>query len=82
VAAHHSTGSAATIDTRRAETQSGSAAPRAQESVARKYATTVQIIRQIALIGCRRSEMIGLMRTEEADREIDDFMTVPRSRPG
>ena len=43
---------------------------------------TVQIIRQIALTGCRRSEMIGLMRTEEADREIDDFMTVPRSRPG
>jgi integrase len=26
-----------------------------------KYATTVQIIRQIALTGCRRSEMIGLM---------------------
>jgi hypothetical protein len=43
---------------------------------------TDQIIRQIALTGCRRSEMIGLTRTEDADREIDDFMTVPRSRPG
>jgi hypothetical protein len=30
------TGSAATIDTRRAETQSGSAAPQAQESVTRQ----------------------------------------------
>lgn len=29
-----------------------------------KYATTVEIIRQIALTGCRRSEMIGLMWTE------------------
>jgi integrase len=29
-----------------------------------KYATTVQIIRQIALTGCRRSEVIGLMWTE------------------
>jgi integrase len=29
-----------------------------------KYATTVQIIRQIAFTGCRRSEMIGLMWTE------------------
>jgi integrase len=29
-----------------------------------KYATTVKIIRQIALTGCRRSEMIGLMWTE------------------
>jgi integrase len=29
-----------------------------------KYATTVQIIRQIALTGCRRSEMIGLMWAE------------------
>lgn len=29
-----------------------------------KYATTVQIIRQIALTGCRRSEMVGLMWAE------------------
>jgi integrase len=29
-----------------------------------KYATTVEIVRQIALTGCRRSEMIGLMWTE------------------
>ncbi|WP_438501934.1 hypothetical protein, partial [Acinetobacter baumannii] len=29
-----------------------------------KYATTGKIIRQIALTGCRRSEMIGLMWTE------------------
>src|ERR1700730_2451317 len=29
-----------------------------------KYATTVDIIRQIVLTGCRRSEMIGLMWTE------------------
>lgn len=29
-----------------------------------KYAMTVDIIRQIALTGCRRSEMIGLMWTE------------------
>ena len=29
-----------------------------------KYATTVEIIRQIALTGCRRSEMIALMWTE------------------
>jgi hypothetical protein len=29
-----------------------------------KYATTVEIIRQIALTGCRRSEMIGLLWTE------------------
>jgi integrase len=29
-----------------------------------KYATTVEIIRQIALTGCRRSEMIGLMWIE------------------
>ena len=34
-----------------------------------KYATTVEIIRQIALTGCRRSEMIGLMWTEaDTDR--------------
>ena len=33
-----------------------------------KYATTVDIIRQIALTGCRRSEMIGLKWTE-ADTE-------------
>lgn len=29
-----------------------------------KYATTVDIIRQIAMTGCRRTEMIRLMRTE------------------
>ena len=29
-----------------------------------KFATTVEIIRQVALTGCRRSEMIGLMWTE------------------
>lgn len=33
-----------------------------------KYATTVEIIRQIALTGCRRSEMIGL-RWVEADTD-------------
>jgi integrase len=33
-----------------------------------KYATTVEIIRQIALTGCRRSEMIGL-RWLEADTD-------------
>jgi integrase len=33
-----------------------------------KYATTVEIIRQIALTGCRRSEMIGL-RWAEADTQ-------------
>jgi len=34
-----------------------------------KFATTVEIIRQIALTGCRRSEMIGLMWTEaDTDR--------------
>ena len=34
----------------------------------RKYRTTVDIVRQIALTGCRRSEMIGLKWTE-ADTE-------------
>jgi integrase len=39
-----------------------------------KYTTTVDIIRQIALTGCRRGEMIALKWTE-ADteaRDIDD----------
>jgi len=41
------TGSAATIDTRRAETQSGSAAPQAQESVTRPAGGAAQTLRDL-----------------------------------
>jgi hypothetical protein len=26
--------------------------------------------------------LLGVVKSQAADREIDDFMTVPRSRPG
>jgi hypothetical protein len=42
-----STGSAATIDTRRAEMRSGSAAPQAQESVTRPPGGATQTLREL-----------------------------------
>jgi integrase len=46
-----------------------------------KYTTIVDIIRQIALTGCRRSEMIGLKWTEADTESSCDWRTARRVTP-